>query len=287
VDAASVTRPDRTVPSVKDRRWPVAAALAGLMVAAVGAAVVGTPATSLRGARAAAALETAWERSLRATYVLDATFSRTTPAGNRFESPIRVVRRPPDNLRTGLGTSEGVLNSHRVRCLAAVAGVAEGCFTATDTVDFDATVARELANLHSYLDGDRPLYVVVGFRGGCFSLALHLRYPSPPFGTAALFCFDGATGAMTGVVEQRDDATDRIQPGALRPSVTDADLQVPSDKGTVLSYGPDAVPGESVPTPPATTTPPGGAPATTVPTSSTTAPGATLPPSSPAAVPAG
>ncbi len=206
-----------------------------LLLVAVGAAIViGTPPRSRRGAAGAASFLAAWQRKLTATYVVDATVTRTIADGSQLVAPLRMVQRPPDRLTYGYGDATGRTKDATVRCPSTPSGPSP-CFTSPGAPSYDADVAQELATLHSYLDGDKPLYRVVDFRDGCFRLDLALRLPAPPWGTQALFCFDGATGAPSLTVIDYGDVTERTVAAAIRSTVTDADLQVPQDRGELVA----------------------------------------------------
>jgi hypothetical protein len=211
-------------------------ALAALLLgtAVIAAVVIGTPPRSRRGAAAAASFLAAWQRKLSATYVVDATVTRTVADGGQLVAPLRMVQRPPDRLTYGYGDATGRTKDATLRCPSTPSG-ASACFTSPGAPSYDDDVAQELATLHSYFDGDKPLYRVVDFRDGCFRLDLALQFPAPPWGTQALFCFDRATGAPSLTVIDYGTVTERTVAAAIRSTVTDADLQVPQDRGKLVA----------------------------------------------------
>ena len=239
-------------------------AMAGLLLvtAVVAAIVIGTPPRSRRGAAGAASFLAAWQRKLTATYVVDATVTRTVADGGQLVAPLRMVQRPPDRLTYGYGDATGRTKDATLRCPSTPSG-ASACFTAPGAPSYADDVAQELATLHSYLDGDKPLYRVVDFRDGCFRLDLSLRLPAPPWGTQALFCFDGGTGAPSLTVIDYDGVVERTVAAGIRATVTDADLAVPADRGELVAepgVGPSGTTTTTVPSPTATSSAPAGPP---------------------------
>jgi hypothetical protein len=225
-----------------DGRGPVAVALLALAGTCVAALLIGTPPRSLRGEAAAQSFLATWRQSRLATFVVDSDFTRTLPNANRLLQQVRTVQRPPtDRLLIGFGSVSGRLGGKILRCASAPDGTSR-CFTATDAPDYGAEVEGEIAGLDRYVRGERPLYRVTAFTDGgmpdtgarCFRLDLALDLPSPPYGTQALFCFDRASLAPSLTVVERPEATDRTQASAIRTTVTDADLDVPANRGSVV-----------------------------------------------------
>jgi hypothetical protein len=221
-----------------ERRLPVVAAVAGLLVAMVASLTfASSPPSSPRGAEAADGLLAAWDLKLHGTYVVDSTFTRTLPDGAVLRDGSRLVQRPPDRLLVGLGAAEGRVGGRLIRCGPVVG---QTCSPTAAAAPYEEDVAAELATLRSYVTGDAALYRVVEFEDArCFRLELARGAPSPPYGHQALFCFDGATGAPSLTVVERKEAVDRTEAVTIRAQVTDDDLRVPADRGTPLLAEPD------------------------------------------------
>jgi hypothetical protein len=216
---------------------PITLAVAGLVVACLASIAIGAPPTVQRGPRAAQDFVDAWHRSQTATYVVDAAVTRTLPNGQQINWEQHEVRRPPERLMVGLGTVEGRLGDHLVRCASDPSGNSRCTQSAPDDT-FADEVAADTAELRRELIDD-SLYTVVDFGEDhgthCYRLDLAKQFPSPPYGTSALFCFDVATGApVLTVVEQPESTTRTVASRPIRGDVTDADLVVPPDRGSVV-----------------------------------------------------
>ena len=209
-------------------RRPLAGIVAGVLVGAAGvAAMVVTDETTeddqpAESGAAARAFVAAWDRRLRGTWVVTATFTRTFNDRRTLTGEIREAQRPPDRLRRGLGSTEGRVGDRRLACTA-VEGAATQCREAGAALPYDEEVRRELGLLSGYVRGRDRLYAVTE-DGGCFRLRLLRRLLAPPYGDAARFCFDGATGALRSVEVRRDRALDETRAIEIRATVTDADL---------------------------------------------------------------
>ncbi|MEY2432613.1 MAG: hypothetical protein QOC92_2338 [Acidimicrobiaceae bacterium] len=225
-----------------DGRGPVAVALLALAGTCVAALLIGTPPRSLRGEPAAQSFLAIWRQSRLATFVVDSDFTRTLPSGNRLIQQVRTVQRPPaDRLVIGFGSASGRLGGKILRCVSAPDGTSQ-CFTATDAPDYAAEVEGEIAGLERYVRGERPLYLVTAFADGgaqnarahCFRLDLAIDLPSPPYGAHALFCFDRTSLAPSLTVVERPEATDRTEATSISMTVSDADLDAITNRGSVV-----------------------------------------------------
>ena len=242
---------------MRSDRLPVAAALL-LLALAVGASFL-LPATETQrtGDRAASSFLDAWRRMLGGTYVVQSSFTRAAPGQTSFVSTRHLVQRPPDRLLSGLGAVEGRLQGKVVRCGTDADGNGRCFRSADDAPPYDQAVDDEVDALAAYVRGDRPPYAVVDFLDGCFRLDLRVQLPSPTYGAHALFCFDGATGAPARTVIDRTDVIETTVADSITPVVTDADLEVPEDRGEAVTFP--------------------GATSTTTSTTTTTSPGASAP----------
>jgi hypothetical protein len=227
-------------------------AVVGLLVAAIGSFVLGTPPRSLRGDAAANSFLNTWQRKLEGTYVVDATLTRTVADGSQLKVGTRIVQRPPSRLVVGLGNVSGRIDDKIIRCPAEPSGTST-CFTVPGAPPYEREVAGDLDTLRGYVIGAKPLYRVLGFRDGCYRLDIALAFPSPPYGKHALFCFDAATGAPSLTVIEFGDVTERTATAAIRSEVTDQDLGIPADRGALVAeQGRDVTTTTTTPAPPTT-----------------------------------
>lgn len=232
-------------------RAPVALAVLGLVVAAAAAFAFGPPPSSPRGEPAARSFLAAWDRSLRATFVVHQRSTRRADDGAGLDTTSVLAQRPPDRLLTGLGTVEGRLGDDVVRCASEPSGTSR-CFRSPGAPAFDDDVAARLDALRGYVTGRRPLYAVIDFEQGCFRLDRKLALPAPPYGDHALFCFDQATGAPSLTVIEQPGITVRTEATSISPTVTDADLQTVVDPGALVTepLGPPPAPTTTTSAPP-------------------------------------
>jgi len=226
---------------VASRGWGLPAAIVGglVLVGAVAAVIdrpdrddappaSTAPPTSAPDPAAVAAFLAAWERSRTAPFVLEADYRQERGGVVVQEGPQRTVQRPPDRLVEQFGSIDGRLGSRRVGCAPGPTG-ALACRWGSDAPPFDDEVATELRRLRGYVEGDRPLYrVTADADGACFDLALALRFPVPPYGERARFCFDAATGAPVHQEVVRGDVVDRTVARSVRVP-TAADLALPAE----------------------------------------------------------
>jgi hypothetical protein len=169
-------------------------------------------------------------RMLFGTWVIHAEFGRRTASGRELDSPVRRAQRPPDTLNEGPSTADGRRAGRLVACATGPTGglVCKDTGPAPPFVDH---VNGELDSLKSYLVAPLPLYRVGAAPdagpGQCWRLLLAApRYPSPPYGAQAVFCFDPATGAPSFSQIVRPEATDTTRVTQIGSAVTDADLTV-------------------------------------------------------------
>lgn len=175
-------------------------------------------------AAAAAALVAAWERSLTGSFTAVSSFERRLAGGRRVSSEVVVAQRPPDRLVRDGAAATGRLGGRRVTCSAA-GGRPLGCTDGGAAPAYEHDVARELAAVRRLVVGADAPYAVTTQRGGCFGARLRVWSPAPAWGTAAVFCFDPATGAPSLTAITRPEGVDRTVARDIRP-VGDADLAV-------------------------------------------------------------
>jgi hypothetical protein len=245
---------------VRSDRLPVAAALVLLAAAVVASFLLPATETQRGGDRAASAFLDAWTRKLEGTYLVESTFTRAAPGASPFTSTTRLVQRPPDRLISGLGAVEGRLGGKIVRCGTDASGAGRCFRSEEDAPPYDQAVADEVDALSRYVLGVRPPYTVVDFLQGCFRLDLRIQLPDPTYGEHALFCFDPTTGAPSRTVIERPEVVETTTADRITALVTDPDLEVPDQRGTVVT-----VPSATS----TTTTLPGSNTSTTSPNSTT------------------
>jgi hypothetical protein len=182
----------------------------------------------ITGDEAEAMFVAAWERSERGTYYVESTFLRVMADGRELESPVEVVRRPPDYLRFQFGGVDGRLGGRPVVCTSDPDGVVACDLARTPPVPHDDLVDEVMSRWEGYFEGDVPLYRVSTEGDGCFDLRLARFELEPPYGTYARFCFDEATGAVTETEIRREEGTDFVEAVQVRAQVSDADFQLPS-----------------------------------------------------------
>ena len=208
--------------------------LAGALVARDVAASHGErdPATTSDASRPTDvdAFAEAWQRSRTGTWFVRMAFTRRTAASGRLDDELRVAQRPPDRLTVGpLGAVAGRIGDRTVNCGTGASGVFR-CAADQPALPYADEVRREVATLRTYFAGSSPLYTV-SHAGGCFTLRLRHRYPSPPYGERARFCFDGATGAPTRREIHRREGSDVQRAVEVRAEVSAADLRLPVGPG--------------------------------------------------------
>ncbi len=148
----------------------------------------------------------AYERSRLGTYVVESTLERRFPGGTGFTAESSIAQDPPDRLERSLGSVTARRGPDVTLCRVTEANRYR-CTTGRAERSYRGLVADEVETLASYLGGELPLYAVTA-DGDCFDLAQARPLPAPPYGTAARFCFDDETGALTLLRVERDEAVD-------------------------------------------------------------------------------
>jgi hypothetical protein len=178
----------------------------------------------------------AYERSRTVEALVVSTFTRTVADGRQLTYDQRLVQRPPDDrLVIGAGVATGRVGGRVVRCRADDEGE-PSCTQGAEAEPYADEVAAEVRALASLVDPDTGAYDVEALDGGCFVLELDAAVLSPPYGTAATFCFDAATGVLSTVEVVRPEATDRTEAVQIRTAVDDADLRA-ADLGDAIATG--------------------------------------------------
>jgi hypothetical protein len=168
----------------------------------------------------------AYERSRTAELVVDSTFTRTFNDGRELAYQTLLIQRPPDDvLVVGAGSAAGRLDGHITRCNAAAADAPPACIRSDEAPPYAEQVAEEVADLRTLLDG---IYGLEQDDDGCWILTLEVTVADPPYGGAARFCFDDASGALRSLEVRGAEAVERTEAVTIATVVTDADLRVTS-----------------------------------------------------------
>ena len=168
----------------------------------------------------------AYERSRTAELVVEAAFTRTFNDGRELAYETLLVQRPPDDvLVVGAGSASGRLRGRIVRCNATAADAPAACIEAGEAPDYAEVVAQEVEALELLV---AEAYEVAQDDAGCWILTLVAPVATPPYGGAARFCFDEASGALTHLEVRRPEAVEVTEAISVRTEVTDADLRVGS-----------------------------------------------------------
>jgi hypothetical protein len=177
----------------------------------------------------------AWGRSRRATFVTIGTFERRSEVtGAVISSEDVVAQRPPRRVHHQLGGVDGRDDDRLLVCPAPPPGEEdepEPCRVGSPgRRSYEESVVRELQGLASIVgsvdEGKGPLYAVTEPAAGCFALDLRRPDPRAPFGLAATFCFDRATGAPVRTeVRYEGGISELVVVEEIRTTVSDADLE--------------------------------------------------------------
>ena len=235
--------------------------------------------TKAPGADASAEFLAAYQRSLKGTYAVKATFTRQLDSGATLSSNALVAQRPPDSIRRQFGGITGTIQGHVVSCSTEVDGTFH-CSPAADAPSFEETVQQSVETMTSYFTDTPPLYRAVRYGDDCFELIQNRPSALLPYGSQARFCFDEATGAIRLLIERKEGAIDTFEATDIRGSVTATDFSLSEDDDFAVHT--ESAPAGTDETTPATdpngTTPTTAAAGTTDPTatsSSSTSTGAT------------
>jgi hypothetical protein len=174
-------------------------------------------------ANAARFLE-AWERFRNGTFVVELRFERTVTGKDvPLVSDGLLVQQPPRRIVRAFGNESSVFADAAQSCELG-ADATSLCAAASKSEPYVVQVAGELSILSQYFSGDSPLYRVEAPSANCFRLFLYRAMPLPPYGDAAQFCFDNATGAMTLFETTAAGGGDRTTAGRITTTVTEADF---------------------------------------------------------------
>ncbi len=189
-------------------------------------------ATAVPAKPATAAFLAAFNRSLLGTYDVEATFTRRKDGVGTLTSQAEKVQAPPNHLTREFGGVTGAVNGYLIGCSTGPDGKYL-CSPTKTTENYPTFVATAMQNLRSYFRSRGPLYAVVASGKDCFDLTQVGVLANAPYGTFAHMCFDPATGAMSYLRENLEDATDTFAAVHIRSQVSAADFSLAADPATV------------------------------------------------------
>jgi hypothetical protein len=167
-----------------------------------------------------------FERSRRATYVIEGEYTRTMPDGRQLASAMLEVRRPPDKLHRRLGSAGGQLDGRVLNCSTDGDG-RFSCAPGAPAPDWEQEVAQEVADLRQHFDWKPRPFTIADAGGGCYDITRADWYPHPGEGVPVRMCFDAVTGALRYLeLEHEGGARDVMSAITIRAVVADSDFQV-------------------------------------------------------------
>lgn len=174
---------------------------------------------------AAEALVIAWNRWRTSTFVTSGRWTRTLDDGtDPLTGEVFIAQDPPRRLVVRLGTVTELIDGTVTTCDESNDQViAPGCAAASTSRTYDDRVNDEMQLVVRYVIGAARLYDVAT-ADGCFQLELREPVLRSPWGRAAAFCFDEATGALASSRVRRQSATDEEFTTGYRTDVTDDDF---------------------------------------------------------------
>lgn len=176
----------------------------------------------------------AYERSRTEELLVTSTATRRLNDGRELVYEVRDIRRPPDDvLVVGAGSVAGRRDGRILRCNTLEADDPASCIQGPVAPPWDEEVADEVRILRDLVT---TAYEVEDAGDGCWDLRLVVAVLSPPYGGAARFCFDEATGALRYREVRRAEGVDLLEATDIRTTVTDADLRAP-DLGEPIATG--------------------------------------------------
>jgi hypothetical protein len=189
---------------------------------------------------AATELLGAWERWRTATFITSGTWTRELDDGSEpLVGPSYRVQDPPRRLVVRLGATVERIDGAVAACDADEEGFdAPGCIASEGGASYDERVAKELAVVATYVQGDDRLYdVAFGEEPGCLRAEVEIVTLVSPWGRWAEFCFDEGTGALLSSRVRRPSAVDTESLRLVSDVVTDADFPTSSPDGDPVEAG--------------------------------------------------
>lgn len=181
------------------------------------------------GSAPADAFLAAWRAHLSSTWSVDQVGDRTTDAGAHLRLAVHEAQRPPDRVRTGLGSVDARRGSTLIAC--ASASSVPLCRTERASGSWQEAADAEISGLRGALTGNTAVYSVAASGPGCFQFTLRRPAAVVPvtFGRGARYCLDPSSGAVLSSTVERVGAVDTLTTVEHHSPATDADLALPTD----------------------------------------------------------
>jgi hypothetical protein len=109
--------------------------------------------------------------------------------------------------------------------------IVPGCSEVNGGLSYDERLQAEMSLVLHYVIGEERIYDVAEV-DGCFRVALIPAALRSPWGRAAQFCFDEASGALQSSRVRRQSAVDEEITFLIRTDVVDADFVSASSQGS-------------------------------------------------------
>lgn len=175
--------------------------------------------------QAAEDLVVAWNRWRTGTFVSAGTWSRTLDGSDTpLSGDAYTAQEPPRRLVLRLGAVIEEIDGELTSCDGAIEGViVPSCTEVSGGRTYEERVRTEMSLVLQYVIGDTRIYDVAAV-DGCFKVELLPAALRSPWGRAAEFCFDEASGALRSSRVRRQSAVDVEINFVIRAEVTDADF---------------------------------------------------------------
>lgn len=181
--------------------------------------------------QAAQDLVLAWERWRTATFAATGVWSRTLDGSDEpLQGDVTTVQDPPRRRVVRLGAVIEEIDDTLAQCDApADELIVPDCTEVAVGRTYDERVAQEMTLVLAYVYGPERVYDVAGDPDApagqeCYRVELVPAALRSPWGRAARFCFDEASGALASSVVRRQSAIDREVTSTITTEVTDADF---------------------------------------------------------------
>lgn len=174
-------------------------------------------------------LVVAWNRWRTASYVSTGTWTRTLDGS---DSPLTgdayTAQLPPRRLILRLGSVVESIDGTVLTCdNPAEPVIVPGCSEVEGLLSYDDRLRSEMSLVLNYVRGPQRIYDVAEVEG-CFHVELIPAALRSPWGRAAQFCFDEASGALRSSRVRRQSAVDEEVVAVISTDVSDADF-LPSE----------------------------------------------------------
>lgn len=170
-----------------------------------------------------------WNRSRLVTVRVESVSVRETVSGERLETDILLVQRPPDRLVSRLGGIVGIYDGRPVTCDSGTSGDLS-CTPVATTESYQERLDDELTVFASYLAGDDPAYLIRPASlireadAACYELVANRRDVLLEYGERSEFCFDPATGALVRTVTDYGSVVETTEAVTVSTQVGDSDF---------------------------------------------------------------